>query len=105
MKSVTDSSFQSDVLEAKSPVLVKFEANWCQPCKAMTPVIKDIEFDMVGKVSFVSANVESCQVSANRYVVRQIPALILFDKGEVVGTKIGPMTRQGISDWIKSLIP
>lgn len=105
MKSVTDSSFASDVLSAKGPVVIKFEARWCQPCKAMTPTLEAIEKDLAGKVTFLEADVEHCVVVTQRFKVGQVPALVAVKDGIVTSMKTGAAPKQEILKWVDLAFP
>lgn len=105
MKSVTDSSFTTDVLDAKGPIVIKFEARWCQPCKAMTPMLDAVEKDLAGKVTFVKADVEHCVSVTQRFKVGQVPALVAVKDGIVTSMKTGAAPRQEILKWIDQAFP
>lgn len=105
MKSVTDSSFTTDVLDAKGPIVIKFEARWCQPCKAMTPMLEAVEKDLAGKVTFVKADVEHCVSVTQRFKVGQVPALVAVKDGIVTSMKTGAAPRQEILKWIDQAFP
>lgn len=100
----TDSAFQSDVLDADTPVLVDFWAGWCAPCKAIAPVLEDLANEYEGKVKIVKVDVTSCEETAVNYNIRNIPALLLFKNGEVVAQQIGAVPRSKLVDFIDSNI-
>jgi len=105
MKSVTDSSFPADVLQAEGPVVIKFEARWCQPCKAMTPTLDAIEKELAGKVTFVKADVEHCVAATQRFKVGQVPALVAVEDGIVTSMKTGAAPKQEILKWVDLAFP
>ncbi|GAB9153055.1 thioredoxin family protein [Bradyrhizobium diazoefficiens] len=105
MKSITDATPISDVLAAPTPVLIKFEAKWCQPCKAMTPIIQEVEKDLDGKVTVFTANVEHCSLLAQRFKINQIPALVAIDNGMVTAVKTGAAKKSDILSWIDLALP
>ena len=86
---VTDASFKDQVLGAAGPVLVKFEADWCGPCKAMKPMIEDIARDYEGRLTVATVDVDANGQTAHRFGVRGVPTVLLFKGGEVVGQKVG----------------
>ncbi|SDB90487.1 thioredoxin [Acinetobacter boissieri] len=96
----TDSQFQSDVLEAETPVLVDFWAAWCGPCKAIAPVLEDLSREYEGKVKIVKVDVTSCEGTAVNYNIRNIPALLLFKNGEVVAQQVGASPRSKLVSFI-----
>jgi thioredoxin 1 len=104
MKAITDLNMVSEISAATKPIVIKFEAKWCQPCKAMTPTLLAIEKEYADRVQFYTANVEHCQLMAQRYRVSQIPALLALDGGIVTGTRIGSGSKQEIVQWMNQSI-
>jgi thioredoxin 1 len=84
-----DSTFDKDVLSAEVPVLVDFWAEWCGPCRQMTPTIDAIATDYAGRVKVGKVNVDHNNGIAARYNIRGIPTLLLFKGGRVVEQKVG----------------
>jgi thioredoxin 1 len=105
MKAITDTTLVAEVANAKTPIIIKFEAKWCQPCKAMAPTILDIEKELSGKVTFFSANVEHCMLITQRYKISQVPALLALDKDVVTSIKTGAASKQEILKWIDLALP
>lgn len=101
---VTDSSFDSEVLKAPTLVLVDFWAEWCGPCRMLSPVLDDISNEYEGKLKVVKVNVDENNVTAATYGVRGIPTLLLFKNGEVVGTKVGSLPKSQLTAFIDSNI-
>ncbi|HEX4923427.1 MAG TPA: thioredoxin [Bdellovibrionales bacterium] len=95
-KSVTDSSFDSDVLQSKVPVLVDFWAEWCGPCKALSPKLEEIAGEMSGKVVVVKVNIDENPDAPARYGVRSIPTMILFKDGKDVDQIVGNVPKDKI---------
>ena len=87
-KNVTDASFQSDVLDSSTPVLVDFWAEWCGPCKAVAPVLDQIAAENPG-IRLVKLDVDANPETAMKYQITSIPAMKVFQGGEVVKTVIG----------------
>jgi thioredoxin 1 len=85
----TDAGFDTEVLASETPVLVDFWAEWCGPCRMMTPTIDSIAADYQGKAKVGKLNVDDNGQTAMRYQIRGIPALLLFKGGKVVDQKIG----------------
>jgi thioredoxin 1 len=86
---VTDSNFQSEVIESEVPVLVDFWAPWCGPCRMVAPVVEEIAQERDGRLKVVKLNIDENQQTAAQYGVMSIPTLILFRHGEVTKTVIG----------------
>lgn len=99
---VTDADFQSEVLEAKEPVLVDFWAEWCEPCKAIAPVLDELSGELAGKVKIVKLNVDENPTTMTQYGVRSIPTMILFKGGEAADIKVGAGTpKAALAKWLE----
>ena len=85
----TDSSFETDVLKSETPVVVDFWAEWCGPCKMLTPVIEELSDKYDGRATIAKVDVDTNQQIAMQYGIRSIPTVMLFDKGQIVDTLIG----------------
>ena len=81
---VTDGTFQTEVLEAETPVLVDFWAEWCQPCKMIAPHLEKIATEQEGKLKIAKVNVDENPRLSSRFQVQAIPMLLLFKGGKVV---------------------
>lgn len=100
-KSVTDASFQTDVLTSKVPVLVDFWAEWCGPCKAIAPKLEEIATELSGKVQIVKINIDENPDTPSRFGVRGIPTLILFKDGSEVDQLVGNHPKDSIQNLIQ----
>lgn len=96
----TDQDFKADVLESDVPVLVDFWAGWCAPCKAIAPVLEDLANEYAGKLKIVKVDVTSCEDTAVQYNIRNIPALLMFKNGEVIGQQVGAAPRSKLAAFI-----
>ena len=100
-QSVTDESFESDVLQASGPVVVDFWAEWCGPCKQIGPALEEIAGEMEGKVTIAKVNIDDSPNAPSKYGVRGIPTLLLFKDGEVVSKKVGAAPKGQLQAWIE----
>jgi thioredoxin 1 len=101
-RETTDQSFQKDVLESKSLVLVDFWAPWCGPCRQLSPIVDEVAKEMSGKIEVFKCNVDENPETPSKYMVRGIPTLILFKNGEIVDTKVGSLSKQALLTWISN---
>ena len=99
---VTDASFDVDVLSAEGPVLVDFWAEWCGPCKQISPALEEMAKEMGGKVTIAKVNIDENPLIPSKYGVRGIPTLILFKGGEVAATKVGAAPKSQLVEWVES---
>ena len=100
---VTDASFQAEVIESETPVLVDFWAQWCGPCRVVAPVLEEIALER-DDLRIVKLNVDENQVTAANYQVLSIPTLILFKGGEPVHQIIGAMPKSRLVQEIQPVL-
>lgn len=98
---VTDADFEAQVLKAEGPVLVDFWAEWCGPCKALSPVIDELASDMGSKVKVVKINIDQAPEAPTKYGVRGIPTLMIFKGGKVVDTRVGGLPKAQLAAWVE----
>ncbi len=103
-KAVSDDSFEADVLKAGGPVLVDFWAEWCGPCKQISPALDQIATEHSGKITVAKVNIDENPMTPGKYGVRGIPTLMIFNKGELVSTKVGAMAKGKIEEWINETL-
>ena len=103
-KPVTDSSFQSDVLDADDVVLVDFWAEWCGPCKQIGPSLEEISEEYAGKLTVAKVNIDENPETPGKYGVRGIPTLMVFKNGELAATKVGAAPKGQLTSWIDEVL-
>jgi thioredoxin 1 len=101
---VTDDSFETDVLKASRPVLVDFWAEWCGPCKTIGPALEEIADELREKVTVAKLNIDDNPMTPNKYGVRGIPTMMIFKNGQVSATKVGAMPKSKIVEWINESV-
>jgi len=101
---LSDQSFDADVLESDTPVLVDFWAIWCGPCKAIAPIIDEIANDYSDKVKVGKVDVDNNNQVAMKYGIRSIPTLLLFNNGEVVDQVIGNVGKDSIESMLSKVL-
>ena len=99
---VTDTNFETEVLQASGPVVVDFWAEWCGPCKTMTPIIDELATEMGDAVKIVKINIDENPHTPTKYGIRGIPTFMVFKGGQLVDTKVGGMSKTQLTDWVKS---
>ncbi|HEY3889983.1 MAG TPA: thioredoxin [Caulobacteraceae bacterium] len=97
---VTDETFEQDVLKAGKPVLVDFWAEWCGPCKQIAPALEQIAEELHDQVTIAKLNIEDSPTTPSRYGVRGIPTMMLFKDGQMASMKVGAMPKQKILEWL-----
>lgn len=90
----------NQLINSDKPVLIDFHAEWCGPCKAQAPIIKEVSKELKGKIRIIKIDVDKNQVIAQRYQIRGVPTLALFKNGEVVWKESGVRTKQQILNII-----
>jgi len=101
---VTDDDFETQVLKAEGPIIVDFWAEWCGPCKQISPLLDELSAELEGKITVAKVNVDENPNSPAQMGVRGIPALFLFKDGEVVSNKIGAAPKAALKGWIENSI-
>jgi len=103
-KHTTDNTFENDVLNSSKPVLVDFWAEWCGPCRSLTPLIDQLAIDMVNEIEVYKCNVDDNPETPSKYMVRGIPALMIFKDGKLVDSKVGSLPKNTLYEWVKKSI-
>ena len=103
VKVLNETDFEELVLQAEVPVLVDFYADWCGPCKAMSPVVEQLAAEYEGKVKVCKINVDDSQDIAARFGVMSIPTFIFFKDGKAAGKMVGMQDRGNLVRAIESI--
>ena len=101
---VTDDSFSNEVLNSELPVLVDFRAEWCGPCKMVSPIVEELSNEYNGKVKETKLEVDSNPQTATNYGIRGIPTLLMFKDGSAVDQIVGAIPKQQIAERIDKII-
>ncbi len=99
---VIGKDFEGEVLKSDLPVLVDFWAEWCGPCRMVSPIVDEIAEELQGKLKVVKVNVDDAQDLAGNYQVMSIPTLLLFKGGEVVEQIVGAVSKDRLSEKINA---
>lgn len=100
IKHISDASFEADVLQSSTPVLVDYWAEWCGPCKMIAPILDDVAGTYEGKLSIAKMNVDENRDIPAKFGIRGIPTLMLFKNGELVATKVGALAKAQLTAFI-----
>ena len=103
-KTITDGSFQTDVLDSETPVLVDFWADWCGPCKMIAPALEEISDELSGQVTIAKMDIMENPDVPGRIGVQSIPYLVLFKDGQPVADMLGARPKSQLKGWIESVI-
>jgi thioredoxin 1 len=105
MKEITSTQqFEEEVLNSSKPVFVDFWAEWCGPCRAVSPAVEEVSKEYDGKVDFVKVNVDQNNELASKYNVFSIPTLAIFQNGKVIAQQAGATSKDKIKSYIDSNI-
>jgi thioredoxin 1 len=104
VKTVSDSSFEKDVLQSDKPVLVDFWAEWCAPCRMLAPTVEAVGEHYVESAHVVKLNVDDNPATAGTYGIKGIPTLILFKEGKEVERIVGATSKETISRTIEKYL-
>jgi thioredoxin 1 len=101
---LTDDSFDADVVQSDVPVLVDYWAEWCGPCKMIAPVLEEISEEYAGKLKVAKLNIDQNEATPPKFGIRGIPTLMIFKNGQIEGTKVGALSKSQLTAFIDSTI-
>ena len=99
----SDGTFQDDISSQSNLVLVDFWAEWCGPCKQISPILEEIANEK-DNINILKLNIDENPATPQKYNVRGIPTLMLFKDGKLIDTKIGSLPKSSLEDWINSYL-
>ncbi len=102
-KHISDSEFDNAIGGGK-PVLVDFWAEWCGPCKQLSPILDEVAKEMASSLTIAKVNIDQNPEAPQKYGVRGIPTLILFKDGKPIATKVGSLPKSQLVDWLNSVM-
>jgi len=101
---ISDASFEQEVLQSPLPVLVDYWAEWCGPCKMISPVLDEVAKEYTGKLKVCKLNIDENQGTPPKYGIRGIPTLMIFKNGNVEATKVGALSKSQLTAFVDSNI-
>jgi thioredoxin 1 len=93
---INDLSFEQEILQSKTPVLVDFTATWCGPCKQLAPIVDPIAEENAGQIKVAKLDVDQAPETAKRYGIRGVPTVLAFQNGEISGCQIGLTNKKAL---------
>ena len=99
---ITDDTFESEVLQSQTPVLVDYWAEWCGPCKMIAPILDEVSKDYDGRLKIAKMNVDENRDVPAKFGIRGIPTLMLFKGGQLAATKVGALSKAQLTAFIDS---
>ena len=101
---ISDDSFEQEVLQAGVPVLVDYWADWCGPCKMISPILDEVAKEYAGKLKVCKLNIDQNQATPPKFGIRGIPTLMIFKNGNVEATKVGALSKSQLTAFVDSNI-
>jgi thioredoxin len=105
VQSVTDATFEAEVLRSQLPVLVDLYADWCQPCKQLSPIVAQLADELAGKIKVVQVDVDKSPMVAQTFRAQSIPMLLVIAEGRVVQHHVGVLDKPGILRLLEPVMP
>jgi len=102
IKYVSDTTFEKEVLQSTTPVLVDYWAEWCGPCKMIAPVLEDVAKQYAGRLTVAKLDIDANPAVTSRFGIRGIPTLILFKGGKPHAQKVGALSKSQLTAFVDS---
>jgi len=99
---LSDDSFEQEVLQANLPVLVDYWADWCGPCKMISPILDEVAREYSGRLKVCKLNIDENQATPPKFGIRGIPTLMIFKNGNVEATKVGALSKSQLNAFVDS---
>lgn len=100
-RETSDNSFENEVLNSSKPVLVDFWAEWCGPCRQLSPIIDELAVDKADKLEVFKLNIDKNPEVPTKFGIRGIPTLIIFKDGKAAATKVGSLPKTSLYQWVE----
>jgi thioredoxin 1 len=102
IKHVSDSTFDAEVIQSATPVLVDYWAEWCGPCKMIAPALEDVAKAYSGRLTVAKLDIDANPATTSKYGIRGIPTLLLFKGGQVAAQKVGALSKSQLTAFVDS---
>jgi thioredoxin 1 len=102
IKHVSDSTFDAEVIQSATPVLVDYWAEWCGPCKMIAPALEDLAKAYAGRLTVAKLDIDANPATTSKYGIRGIPTLLLFKGGQVAAQKVGALSKSQLTAFVDS---
>jgi len=100
----TDANFEELVIKSDKPVLVDFWAEWCGPCRMITPLVHELAEEYAGRAVFGKVDVDNNVGISSKYGIRNIPTILFFKNGEIVDKQVGAVPKKAIAEKMNKLL-
>jgi thioredoxin 1 len=97
---ISDETFEENVIKNNKPIIIDFWAEWCAPCKQIGPILEEISDEYNDKIIIGKMDVDENPETPGKYQIRGIPTMLLFNKGELIDTKVGMSSKDDLKEWI-----
>jgi len=104
IRDVTDDNFEREVIASETPALVDFWAEWCAPCRAIAPIVKELAAEYEGRIKVVKMNIDENPGTPGKFGVRAIPTVLAFKGGSIVGQITGARPRSAFKELVEGLV-